>query len=138
RSYEGIDQSKTDEVARKVNESLLSRLNKLPGFNGYFLFEAGNGAMTSISLFETSAQADESTRVVAHWVRDEKLDTALPNSPKIVTGKVVAHETNGSVRPKRAAVLLTEEGLRLRAFFRFGYSRSPPAVCLSGSGGSTK
>ena len=94
RSYEGIDQSKTDEVARKVNESLLPRLNKLPGFNGYFLFEAGKGAMTSIGLFETSAQADESTRVVANWVRDEKLDTALPNPPKITSGEVIAHKTN--------------------------------------------
>jgi hypothetical protein len=98
RSYEGIDQSKTDEVARKVTENLLPRLNKLPGFNGYFLVEADNGVMTSIGLFDTSAQADESTRVVSNWVRDEKLDTALPNSPKIVTGKVVAHETNGSFK----------------------------------------
>jgi hypothetical protein len=96
RSYEGIDQSKTDEVARKVNETLLPRLNNLPGFGGYFLFEAEKGVMTSIGLFETSAQADESTRVVSNWVRDEKLDTALPNSPKIATGKVVAYKTNGT------------------------------------------
>jgi hypothetical protein len=98
RSYDGIDQSKTDEVARKVNETLLPRLNKLPGFNGYFLVEAEKGVMTSIGLFDTSAQAEESTRVVSNWVRDEKLDAALPNSPKIVTGKVVAHETNGSFK----------------------------------------
>ena len=52
--------------------------------------------MTSIGLFETSEQADESTRVVSNWVRDEKLDTALPNSPKIAAGKVVAHKTNGT------------------------------------------
>ena len=98
RSYEGIDQTKTSEVARKVNESLLPRLNKLPGFNGYFLIDAGSGVMTSVGLFDTSAQADESTRIVSNWVRDEKLDAALPNSPKIVTGKVVAHETNGSFK----------------------------------------
>ena len=98
RSYEAIDQSKTDEVTRKVNESLLPRLDKLPGFCGYFLFEAEKGVMTSVGLFDTSAQADASTGVVANWVRDEKLDTALPNSPKIAAGKVVAHKTNGAFK----------------------------------------
>jgi hypothetical protein len=31
-------------------------------------------------------------------VRDEKLETALPNPPKITDGKVIAHKTNGIVR----------------------------------------
>jgi hypothetical protein len=96
RSYEGIDQGKTEELARKVNETLLPRLNNLPGFSGYFLLEAEKGVMTSIGLFETSEQADESTRVVSNWVRDEKLEAALPNSPKIAVGKVVAYKTNGT------------------------------------------
>ena len=98
RSYEGVDQTKTGEVIRKVNESLLPKLNKLPGFNGYFLVDAGSGAMTSVGLFDTSAQADESTRIVSNWLRDEKLDTALPNSPKVAIGSVVAHETNGAFK----------------------------------------
>ena len=98
RRYEGVDKSRTDEVAKKVDETLLPRLSKLPGFEGYYLIEAGNGVMSSIGLFETSTQADESTRVAANWVRDEKLETALPNPPKITDGKVIAHKTNGMVR----------------------------------------
>jgi len=98
RSYEGIDQTKTGEVVRKVNETLLPRLNKLPGFSGYFLIDAGSGVMTSVGLFDTSAQADESTRVVSNWLSDEKLDAALPNTPKIATGNVVACETNGAFK----------------------------------------
>ncbi len=53
--------------------------------------------MSSIGLFDTSAQADESTRVAATWVREEKLETALPNPPKITDGEVIVHE-NGFVR----------------------------------------
>ena len=34
--------------------------------------------MSSVSFFDTSAQADEATRVASNWVRDEKLETALP------------------------------------------------------------
>jgi len=98
RRYEGVDTSRTDELAKKVDESLLPRLSKLPGFEGYYLIEAGNGVMSSIGLFDTSAQADESTRVAAGWVREEKLETALPNPPKITDGEVIAHKKNGLVR----------------------------------------
>jgi hypothetical protein len=95
--YEGVDQSRTDELTKKVDETLLPRLSKLPGFESYHLIEAGNGVMSSIGLFDTSAQADESTRVAATWVREEKLETALPNPPKITDGEVIVHK-NGLVR----------------------------------------
>ena len=98
RRYEGVDQSRTNELAKKVDETLLPRLSKLPGFEGYYLIEACNGVMSSIGLFDTSAHADESTRVAATWVRDEKLEMALPNPPKITGGEVIAHKTNGIVR----------------------------------------
>jgi hypothetical protein len=97
RRYEGVDQSRTDELTKKVDETLLPRLSKLPGFESYYLIEAGNGVMSSIGLFDTSAHADESTRVAADWVREEKLETAFPNPPKITDGEVIVHK-NGFVR----------------------------------------
>ena len=97
RRYDGVDQSRTDELTKKVNETLLPRLSKLPGFEGYYLIEAGEGVMSSIGLFDTSAHADESTRVAATWVREEKLEPALPNPPKITDGEVIVHK-NGFVR----------------------------------------
>jgi hypothetical protein len=98
RRYEGIDQSRTDELVKNVNENLLPRLNKMPGFSGYYLIEADNGVMSSIDFFKTSAEADESTRVASNWVRDEKLETALPNPPKVTGGEVIVHKTNDLVR----------------------------------------
>ena len=92
RRYEGIDTNRTDELTRKVGESLTPRLKKLDGYNGYFLIEADNGVMSSVNFFDTSAHADESTRVVAEWLREEKLDTVVPNSPKITGGKVIVDE----------------------------------------------
>jgi hypothetical protein len=97
RRYEGVDQSRTEELTKKVDETLLPRLSNLPGFEGYYLIEAGNGVMSSIGLFDTATQADESTRVAANWVREEKLETALPNPPKITDGEVIVHK-NGFVR----------------------------------------
>jgi hypothetical protein len=98
RRYEGIDQSRTDELVKNVGETLLPRLSKMPGFSGYYLIEADNGVMSSVGFFDTSAQADESTRVAANWVREEKLEKALPNPPKITGGDVIVHKTNGLVR----------------------------------------
>ena len=92
RRYEGIDTKRTDELKRKADESLTPRLKKLDGFNGYFLIEADNAVMSSVNFYDTSAHADESTRVVAEWLREEKLDTVVPNPPKITGGKVIVDE----------------------------------------------
>jgi hypothetical protein len=97
RRYDGVDETRRDELTNKVNEALIPRLSKLPGFSGYYLVEAGSGIMTSISLFDSKEHADESTRLAATWITEEKLESALPNPPKITFGEVVAQKTNGVV-----------------------------------------
>ena len=95
--YEGIDRNRTDEVIKKVGESLVPRLSELPGFSGYYLIEAGNGVMSSIGFFDTPAHAAESTRVAATWIREEKLESTLPNPPKVTDGEVLVQRTNDLV-----------------------------------------
>jgi hypothetical protein len=91
RRYDGVDQNRSDELARKVNETLVPKLSKLPGFAGYYLIDAGSGVFSSLGLFETAEQGRDSSSLVATWIRDEKLDTMIPNEPKITSGRVVAH-----------------------------------------------
>jgi hypothetical protein len=95
--YEGVDQNRTVELTGKVNETLVPKLSKLQGFKGYYMIEAGNGIISELGLFETPEQADESTKLAASWVRDEKLETAFPNPPKITSGRVVTHRTGVTV-----------------------------------------
>jgi hypothetical protein len=95
RRYEGIDRSRTAELSKKAGESLMPSLSRLPGFSGYYLIEAENGVMTSIDLFDNAVQAADSNRIAAQWVRDEKLEGALPNPPKVTDGKVIAHKADG-------------------------------------------
>jgi len=97
RRYDGVDQNRSAELTRKVNETLVPKLNKLPGFAGYYLIEAGNGVFSSLGLFETPEQGMESTKFVATWIRDEKLETLIPNEPKITSGPVVAHSNGVTV-----------------------------------------
>ena len=92
RRYESIDQSRMSEILKKVEESLVPTLSELPGFNGYSVIDSGNGVMTSVGFFDTQAQADESTRVAGSWLREQKLETALPHAPTITSGKVVVQK----------------------------------------------
>ncbi|HZQ64908.1 MAG TPA: hypothetical protein VFA66_06755 [Gaiellaceae bacterium] len=97
RRYEGVDEKRVTELTDKVNESLVPKLRKLPGFAGYYLIEAGNGVFSSLGLFETSEQGAESTKFFASWIEEEKLDKLIPNKPKITSGKVVAHSNGVTV-----------------------------------------
>ena len=90
RRYDGVDQTRSVELTSKVNETLVPKLEKLSGFRGYFLVDAGNGVFSSLNLFETPEQGMEASKLVASWIRDEKLDTMIPSEPKITSGRVIA------------------------------------------------
>ena len=98
RRYEGVDKSRTDDLVKKVDESLKPSMSELPGFSGFYLIDTGDGVMTSVSFFDTSANADESTKIATVWVRDQKLDTTLPNAPKVTSGEIVVQEAREPVK----------------------------------------
>ncbi len=98
RRYESIDPARVNDLVEKANESLVPSLGELPGFGGYYLIEARDGVVSSIGFFETAAQAEESTRVASDWVREQKLETALPNPPTVTSGEVVAHKASELVQ----------------------------------------
>jgi hypothetical protein len=90
RRYEGVDTTRINDVVSRVDETFVPQIRELPGFAGYFLMEADNGVLSSISLFETSEQADESNTLVKNWISEENFSKAIPNAPKITSGKVLA------------------------------------------------
>jgi hypothetical protein len=97
RRYEGVDTARTEELTRKVSETLVPQLEKLEGFRGYYLVESGNGVVTSVGLFAGPAQSDEATNLAAAWVKEQKLESALPNAPRITSGKVIAQQEGVAV-----------------------------------------
>ena len=98
RRYDAIDQEHVGDLVKKVDESLMPALSELPGFSGYYFIDAGNGIMSSIGFFDTAEQADDSARVAATWVREQKLENIMPNEPKITTGEVVVQKTGELVQ----------------------------------------
>jgi hypothetical protein len=93
RRYEAIDKTRISELVKKAEDNLLPRLTELSGFSSYDLIESDDGVICSVGVFDTAEQAEESTRVASNWVREEKLEPALPKPPKITRGKVLLHKT---------------------------------------------
>jgi hypothetical protein len=98
RRYKTADESRTSELVKKVDEGLAPKLSELPGFRGYYLIDAGHGVLSSISVFDSSEHAEKSTQVASNWVREQKLDTILPDPPKITSGQVVVEKTGELVQ----------------------------------------
>jgi hypothetical protein len=84
--------TRINDIVGKVNDTLVPKLRELPGFAGYYLIEgSSSGVLSSLGLFETSEQAEQSTKLVSTWITDENFNSVIPNAPKITSGKVVAH-----------------------------------------------
>ena len=67
RRYEGIKPDSVDEIVRQVEESFVPSISAGSGFVAYFLLDAGNGAIATVSVFEDQAGAEKSNRAAAEF-----------------------------------------------------------------------
>ena len=79
-----------DEVARRVNEEFVDMISDMPGFVAYFVLNAGQGEIGSVSVFEDQQSAEESNSRAEQWVR-QNLSELLPTPPEYAAGEVVAY-----------------------------------------------
>jgi len=90
-----IRRYKTDsaaEVTRQVTQGFVPLISNLPGFVAYYGIEAGPDVWASVSVFETAAEAEESSRLAADWRKKNKDITHLAVLTEIFVGKVIAHK----------------------------------------------
>jgi len=78
-----------EEVARRVQAGFVPIMHQAPGYIAYYAIDAGEGFVASISIFETQAQAEDSTRMAAEWVRQNIVDL-FAGPPELTSGRVVA------------------------------------------------
>jgi hypothetical protein len=81
------------EIARRINEEFLDIVSKAPGFICYYVIDAGNDELASISVFKDQAGTEESNRIASDWVK-QNIASLFPGPPEIVAGEVVAHTEN--------------------------------------------
>lgn len=79
-----------EELARWAAEGgFVPLISGTPGFEAYYLVDAGNRVVVSISLSRERARAEESTRGAGEWVRRNLADL-VRQSPEVLTGEIVA------------------------------------------------
>ncbi|HEV8264951.1 MAG TPA: hypothetical protein VGQ06_08355 [Gemmatimonadales bacterium] len=87
-------------AAQHAETSLLPQMNQLPGFVAYYLLDAGDGVLASISVCETSEGADASAALAADWFRsDWPAFQVIP--PEITDGEVLVHAEVGRATGRR-------------------------------------
>jgi len=89
-SIRRYETTSVEEVARRVQAGFVPIMRQAPGYIAYYAIDAGAGVVASISIFETQAQAEDSTRLAAEWVRQNIVEL-LAGPPELTSGVVVAH-----------------------------------------------
>lgn len=87
RRYDGVPaliealERRQDEVKREMSAS--------PGFVAYYAIRDGK-AMTTVTVAQTRADAEESTRRVAQWLKEQLPDIKV-RPPDVSGGEVFIH-----------------------------------------------
>ncbi len=98
----------TEAAARRAQESLLPRIQQIPGFAAYYLVDTGDSTVASIGLFETREGAALGEGLLGGWFREDwPVFQAVP--PGLTRGEVLVHDE----APRAAPVAAAASGPRL-------------------------
>lgn len=89
RRYEGV--ADTESAALQVERKFVPLISALPGFIEYYWIDLGGGAMISVSIFKSMAEALHANNQSRVWVQDH-LRGVLPPAVRIEAGTIVAHK----------------------------------------------
>ena len=77
------------EAARRAESGIGQMLKQSPGFQGYYVFDAGNGIGGSVTLFDSSEAALAANEKALAWIRASMADL-VQGEPEITTVEVLA------------------------------------------------
>ena len=80
------------EAARRAETGIGELLRQSPGFDSYYVFDAGNGVGGSVSLFQDRDSASVANEKAIAWVRATLADL-VQGEPDITQGEVLAMVT---------------------------------------------
>jgi heme-degrading monooxygenase HmoA len=76
------------ELTRRVQEGFVPIIATAPGFIAYYVVNAGDDRVASVSIFQNQAGAEDSNRMAAGWARDH-LAELIAGPPLVTAGAVV-------------------------------------------------
>jgi hypothetical protein len=77
------------EAARRAESGLGQLLKQSPGFQGYYVFDAGNGIGGSVTMFDSKEAAVAANEKALAWIRGSLVDI-INGEPEITMGEVLA------------------------------------------------
>jgi len=89
RRYEGVPAP--GNAAKQVEEKFVPFISSLSGFVEYYWVDLGGGAMLSMTVFKTLADAISANEKSRVWVKDN-LSSVLPYAARMEAGTIVAHK----------------------------------------------
>ena len=109
-------------AAQHAESSLLPQMNQLPGFVAYYLLDAGDSVLASISVCETREGAEAAAALAAAWFRSDWPSFKLI-PPEITDGEVLVHAEVGRATGRRRVERRTNSERRAAADRRVGLER---------------
>ena len=105
--YMAIRRYQTDpgaiaEITKRVQSEFAPMISRSPGFVSYYVLasrDRGQGIVTSVSIFESQPQAEESARMAADWVH-RRLSSLIANpwDVEVISGEITVAEMRAGVR----------------------------------------
>ena len=92
RRYEGVDPDLVDEIIKRTREGAVPLISGIKGFVAYYLLDAGDGVIATVSIYENQAGAEESNKAAASWVKENIVPLMPVNPPEITAGEVRVHK----------------------------------------------
>jgi len=82
-----VTSGSVEELMSKLDEQFMPIIKAAPGFDAYYVIDAGNGVVSAVSIFEDEATAAASNRLAEDWVR-ENLGPQVPGTAEVISGEV--------------------------------------------------
>jgi heme-degrading monooxygenase HmoA len=86
RRYQGV--ADTAEVTRRALDEFAPQLRDQPGFQGYWIVDAGDGVLATITVFDTEDAAIGSNAASATWVQ-QNVPNLVPSPPRVTAGETI-------------------------------------------------
>jgi hypothetical protein len=92
RRYSTKDPSKAKDaftsLKSRIEKNFVPMLHDVSGFHCYYVMNSSDRELVTISIFDTRAGAEESTRRAAEFVRNDPLKDQL-KAPEIIEGDLI-------------------------------------------------
>jgi heme-degrading monooxygenase HmoA len=87
-----VQPGKAGEVAKRAREGFVPIVSKSKGYKAYYIVHLGHDSISSISVFDTQEEADESTKLAADWVKTN-IASLIVGAPEVTSGEATVHHS---------------------------------------------